>query len=373
MPGPLQQTMARFVSPRDQTIAALEAQLQQPIDPMYSEEEAQRRRAGNQRQYEMGMLGMLSGDEALGGVGGKVLKQALAARQPRVTERGVADPITGRFQYDPGYLRQQLQERLHREIGARSNEQFQDQIARQAAAERAQLAADRDARDATLRRELKSMGGGEPLKAVMTPDGPRLYPQSMAAFMQPAPTGGGNASEDERKAAGWLGQARQAFTEMQTIGLLSPDAQMPTLNEKLIGAVPGVGADLAYARMPEERQRYIAAASAFSEAALRAATGAGINAWEAEQKVRSFTPQWGEKKETTAQKLRAAEQFLQDVEVRAGRALPKPPGAAAGYPAPQAPPGALAAPGGPSGGPGGAVPQPPAGGAPAQGRIKVRL
>lgn len=86
-------------------IAAFQAKLAQPLQRMYSPEQIQQRQADNERQYQLGILGQLSGDQDAGTIGGQVLKQALAARAPKITERGTADPITGEFNYDPDYLR----------------------------------------------------------------------------------------------------------------------------------------------------------------------------------------------------------------------------------------------------------------------------
>lgn len=96
-----------FVDPYAQQIEAARARLaQQQLAPMFTPEQAAQRRAQNSREYELGLLGSLSGDDGVKNIGGQVFKQALAARQPRVTERGVADPITGQFNYDPDFLRQ---------------------------------------------------------------------------------------------------------------------------------------------------------------------------------------------------------------------------------------------------------------------------
>jgi hypothetical protein len=73
-----------------------------------------------------------------------------------------------------------------------------------------------------------------------------------------------------------------------------------------------------------ERQRYVQASSSFAEAALRAATGAGINESEARQKVAELTPQLGDKPEVVQQKQEAMKMYIQAVEARAGRALKQP-------------------------------------------------
>lgn len=91
-----------YEAQRQQLLQRMSAQ--QP--PMYSPEQAQQRMAENQREYELGLLGSLSGNQQLQDVGGVVLKRALSQRDPRVTERGTVDSITGKFTYSPDYLRQ---------------------------------------------------------------------------------------------------------------------------------------------------------------------------------------------------------------------------------------------------------------------------
>ena len=73
-----------------------------------------------------------------------------------------------------------------------------------------------------------------------------------------------------------------------------------------------------------ERQRYLQASKSFAEAALRAATGAGINESEARQKVTELTPQLGDKPEVIQQKQEAMKMYRQAIEARAGRALKQP-------------------------------------------------
>lgn len=139
-------------------IEAMRAKLAKPMAAMYTPEEMQQRRDANNREYQLGMLGLLSGDESLGNVGGHVLKQAMANRQQRVTERGVADPITGQFNYNPEYLREKDEAGLAALENRRSGDLSNYLSARNAAAERAALAA----QNAEDRRQLRMlMGGGE--------------------------------------------------------------------------------------------------------------------------------------------------------------------------------------------------------------------
>lgn len=143
----------------------------------------------------------------------------------------------------------------------------------------------------------------------------------------------GAPTEDERKAAGWFFQADLARRNMQAAVKSSPGASMPTVGERGLSMIPGVGEDLANAMRPEDRQKFIQAASSFAEATLRAATGAGVNRDEAMQKVRELTPQIGDREGTIKQKIDAQQMYLESLRTRAGRAFPQggpaQPGAAA--------------------------------------------
>jgi len=134
-----------WVDPYAEQRALLQARMQQPQQPMYSPEEAAARRAQNEREHTLGILGQLSGDEDAGAVGGVMLKNALANRAQRVSERGVSDPLTGKFSYSPDYLQQQQQAAL-------------DKLEGQSASSREQW--NRDRQSAEDRKVLKSIGGG---------------------------------------------------------------------------------------------------------------------------------------------------------------------------------------------------------------------
>lgn len=148
---------------------------------------------------------------------------------------------------------------------------------------------------------------------------------------QPAPSNAGG-SEDERKAAGWFQQSVFAFKNMTDALSKDPAAAQPTASERALQFLPGaVGDDAANARRSPQRQRYMQAASSFSEAVLRAATGAGVNKEEALQKVNELTPRYGDAPEVIQQKQEALSMYLESLRTRAGRALPPgtplPPGA----------------------------------------------
>ncbi len=150
-----------------------------------------------------------------------------------------------------------------------------------------------------------------------------------------APAPAGNASEDERKAAGWFGQATRALENMRQ-AMYQHDSQGRLVLGKDGKPIP-TGADdpglietyspfeeIANRSRDPNRQRYVNAASSLSEALLRAATGAGVNESEARQKIAEVTPQRGDSAELKAQKMAAAEGYLQDLQARAGRALRSP-------------------------------------------------
>jgi hypothetical protein len=139
--GAAPQGPAQYVDPYEAQIAAMRARMQQPQAPMYTPEQVEQRRTQNDREYQLGLLGQLSGDEGLSNIGGQVFKQALAARQPKISERGVADPLTGQFNYDPEYLRQRDEQSLagleQKSAGARAA--YDEQRTRAAEREEARM------------------------------------------------------------------------------------------------------------------------------------------------------------------------------------------------------------------------------------------
>ena len=300
-------------------IAALQAQLQQPLAPQFSPEQQAQRRADNDRQFQLGLLGQLSGDETLGAVGGQVLKQALANRQQRISERGTTDPITGAFTYSPEFMQYQKEQQLAglQQRSAQAQGQFQEN--RQKALERA-LEAQQRAEDRRALVQAGAAGKEHTPVAVVGPNGESVYVTKAEALgMKPAPTGGGNASEDERKAAGWLQQASNAYGQLISIYGRNPTAAKPGVQEL---ALNKVSPDAAYASMTPDRQQFTTAVGSFSEALLRAATGAGMNEYEARQKVNELTPRWGEAPQVTRQKFMSMQNYIESLKSRAGRALP---------------------------------------------------
>lgn len=165
------------------------------------------------------------------------------------------------------------------------------------------------------------------LVQVAGPDGNPVYmPARDAVGKTPfnKDKGPGNATEDERKAAGWLAQADKAYKDMEEAAAEDSKADNPGIIESL----PLVPEAMKNTSRSPARQKFVQGASAFSEATLRAATGAGVNRDEAMQKVRELTPQWGDTPGVIAQKKESTKMYLESLRLRAGRAAP------AGYVAP---------------------------------------
>ena len=147
--------------------------------------------------------------------------------------------------------------------------------------------------------------------------------------------GSGVATEDERKASGWLAQATNAYNNM--LGAMytkegkKTGAEAPGVIESAVKALPLIGEGSAALARGTERQKFTQAASSLSEALLRAATGAGVNKDEAKQKLEELTPLFTDDEETRKQKLAAIPMYLDSLKSRAGRAAPS------GYQVPQIP------------------------------------
>lgn len=143
-------------------------------------------------------------------------------------------------------------------------------------------------------------------------------PADPAAAKRNTPT------EDERKGAGWLAQATNAYDNMLKAVSEDPKASDPGFWETVLPA-----STAGYAQSAP-RQKFTQAASSFAEAALRAATGAGVNKDEAAQKVKELTPQYFDTPELKKQKFDSMKIYLESLQERAGRAVPE------GYSIPEA-------------------------------------
>lgn len=160
---------------------------------------------------------------------------------------------------------------------------------------------------------------------VETPEGyARVFGTQSQAVSAP---GGGprplmgksSMTEDQGKATNWLVQATNAFGNMQGAMARAPGVEKPGFLDAM-AALPsmGVGNAVANSLRSPDRQQFIQGASSLSEALLRAATGAGINNQEAEQKVKELTPIFGEDAATTKQKMESVKLYLDALKVRAG-------------------------------------------------------
>lgn len=127
----------------------------------------------------------------------------------------------------------------------------------------------------------------------------------------------GDMTEDQGKASGWLAQATTAHQNMMKVIDANPSAARPGAADA-VAAIPGLGGVGNYMR-DADRQKFMQSSSSLSEALLRAATGAGVNAQEAKQKIEELTPVWGEKDETTKQKLAAIPVYIASLQARAGK------------------------------------------------------
>ena len=135
------------------------------------------------------------------------------------------------------------------------------------------------------------------------------------------PSGAKDPTEDMNKATMWYLQANNARKNMKRAVDLDPNASMMTWEERSKLLVPLIGQDIANEARTAPRQMFVQAASSMGEALLRAATGAGINNQEAEQKVRELVPQIGDKAELIKQKMDSYDVYMAGLKTRAGRAL----------------------------------------------------
>jgi hypothetical protein len=151
--------------------------------------------------------------------------------------------------------------------------------------------------------------------------------------MRGAPASSAKPTEDQAKAGGWLMQATGAYQNMIDALKADPNAANPGLIASALGAVAGPTA-ANVARSPTQQQ-YMQGASSFSEAVLRAATGAGVNNEEAAQKIRELTPQVGDSDAVKEQKSRSMLMYLEALRLRAGPTAENvPPISTAGAPPP---------------------------------------
>ena len=352
---------APWVDPNAAQLAQLQTRLDAPQQPTFSPAQIKQRQDDNARQYALGLLGQMSGNQQLGEVGGTVFKQALANRQPKYTDHGTYDPITGEFNYSPDYLYDRTQQQYNTVSNRSAAQQNNYVMNQQRLLEKMQATRENNERSRANAFVIAGGGGlgaGTPVQIGSGgPDGswpiyrgktPQLftYDQSGQAVpyqgaVSPKETSA-TPTEDQAKAAAWFQQASKASADMQRALALDPSAATPTPLESAVGALPKVGGTAVNGVRSPGRQMFMQGASSFAEAVLRAATGAGVNEQEAAQKIAELTPGPLDSPELKAQKLASQPMYLATLHQRAGKALQAP---ATGGPAPgQAATGAAAAP-----------------------------
>ena len=150
---------------------------------------------------------------------------------------------------------------------------------------------------------------------VQTANGWEFVPKGQIPKGAPLPTAASRPSEDENKATQWAVQAQYATDNMAKIFGANPKAANQGFIESYL---PESFAN--YIRTAD-RQQFQQAASSFAEAALRAATGAGVTESEARQKIAELTPVWCDKAPVITQKLNSIPLYLASLQTRAGRGL----------------------------------------------------
>lgn len=128
--------------------------------------------------------------------------------------------------------------------------------------------------------------------------------------------GKSSMTEDQGKATGWLAQATNSWNNMNKAIKKDSGAAKPGFGDA-VGAIPLMGAAGRYAT-GSARQEFTQAASSLSESLLRAATGAGVNANEAKQKIEELTPQFGDTDDRIKQKMDSIPIYIESLKVRAG-------------------------------------------------------
>lgn len=331
----------QWEDPNTQLRAALAARMAQEQAPMYTPEQIEARRHQNQLEYEIGLASMLSGNQAIGNLGGTVLKNSLANRQARVNERGSADPITGKFTYSPDYLQAQHQAQM-------------DKLDAGSAASHAEFKKGRLSHQDKLdqkREQYELMaqygiggggaGGGLGVGGAATPfaggpngemifrdKGGRIYTYDSSGKAVPysgeigPKPGNSQPTEGERKAATLL--KRLEFSEKQLKQAVSekPDAAKPSMTNELARHTPFVGEWVANAGTSPERQRVEGAQLDLLDAALTLGTGASYTREQLVGYAKSYFPQINDDEAAIKDKHARLSNVIEAARIAAGRALP---------------------------------------------------
>lgn len=280
---------------------------------------------------DSGMLNAIAAQfagEGFAPVQAHYLKRAAQAGEP--LKAGNAGYITpdGQFVRDPTYQSDKKAETYLRMATQYSN-QAQDERAANDRLQMMQMMRGQAAQGGPL-------GTGQASAIGLDPKGNTVYRQMKTGALftygddgAPVPHTGqvlakassGAATEDQSKAAAWFLQADNARKNMEKAIGDDPNASQITVKESLERRLPWVGEDIANASRSDARQRYVQASSSMAEALLRAATGAGVNAQEADQKIRELVPQLNDKPGNVRQKMSTYAVYMAGLKARAGRAL----------------------------------------------------
>ena len=88
-----------------------------PAQPLYSEEEGAARQEANQRMLQYGAIGQLANIGPTRALGKSLMAEALQNQRQKVTDHGLLDPLTGRFQFLPGVQEAARAKQLEAELG----------------------------------------------------------------------------------------------------------------------------------------------------------------------------------------------------------------------------------------------------------------
>ena len=325
MPKVLNQTLAPAQPPVDPYEEMITRQLQRMQEvsqraSMYTPEQIEERRAQNQREYELGLLGALSGSKAMQGVGGTVLKTALEQRTPKITERGIADQLSCEFRYDPDYLQQlegtklQALERLKAAADVRRDEQArQREFLAQQQAERRQTQV-----------LLKTMGGGAQAGSFtpsgFTPDGRQVVTNTKSGVSYlldlkpdgtPSYTPYGGAAVPKATFEKQTVEAQEAHGGAQRadalIGAVQASPEAFGLKAAMVGSLPGPlqGWAGGLARLTPEQQQLRAQVTRDASMELNRIYGAAQSAGEL-ARASAWAPNATDPLESIINKLTAA-------------------------------------------------------------------
>ena len=197
--------------------------------------------------------------------------------------------------------------------------------------------------DAQLNRELKiqlaqiAAGNKQPAQpfGIETVNGQPVRINKITGEVQPVNVSGlsqvaPKLTEDQAKASNWLAQASNAFNNMQNAKIVKDANGNPVINQATgqpqehdisptaLEAMMPKGSEAENYMRSGPRQLYMQGAESLSEALLRAATGAGVNKDEAQQKANELTPRWSDDPATRAQKERAIPIYIESLKARAG-------------------------------------------------------